>query len=143
MRAKWVSLLDQFQSYGEAVELKTGETVRLTTDETYKDRCSTYTIYVDFMYFADQVSKGDYVLLDNETIMLKVEIISSTTLTCKIERGGFLGSSKDVYVPNVSLDMPNYSDRDKEFINMAISNQVRVFVFYYFTFCIIDTKYGV
>ncbi|XP_022130740.2 pyruvate kinase-like [Pieris rapae] len=115
-------------SYGEAVELKTGDTVRLTTDETYKDRCSTYTIYVDFMYFADQVHKGDYVLLDNETIMLKVEVISATTLTCNIERGGFLGSCKDVFVPNVSFDMPNYSDRDKEYITIAISNQLDVIV---------------
>ncbi|CAK1546216.1 unnamed protein product [Leptosia nina] len=111
-------------SYGETVELRTGETVRLTTDETYKDRCSTYTIYVDFIHFADQMSKGDYVLLDNETIMLRVEFISATTLTCKIERGGDLGSFKDVFVPNVSFDMPNYSDRDKEYIAMAISNQL-------------------
>ncbi|XP_045494092.1 pyruvate kinase-like [Colias croceus] len=115
-------------SYGETVELKTGDTVRLTTDETYKDRCSVYTIYIDFMYFSDQVKKGDYVLLDNETIMLKVEMISATTLTCKIERGGLLGSYKDVFVPNVSLDMPNYTDKDKEYISMAISNQLDILI---------------
>lgn len=113
-----------FQSYGESVELKAGEVVRLTTDETYKERCSTYTVYVDFMYFAEQMNKGDYVLLDNETIMLKVEIISSSTLTCKIERGGFLGSFKDVFVPNVILNMPNFTEKDKNDIEMAIANQV-------------------
>lgn len=118
-----------FQSYGESVELKGGEVVRLTTDETYKERCSTYTVYVDFMYFADQLNKGDYVLLDNETIMLKVEIISSSTLTCKIERGGFLGSFKDVFVPNVILNMPNFTEKDKHDIEMAIVNQVLIYKF--------------
>ncbi|VVD01348.1 unnamed protein product [Leptidea sinapis] len=111
-------------TYGETVEIKTGETVRLTTDETYRERCSMTNIYIDFMYFADQMHKGDYVLLDNEAIMLKVEVISATTLTCKVERGGLLGSCKDVFVPNVVFDMPNYSQRDKEFIDMAIHHQL-------------------
>ena len=96
----------------------------MTTDETYKDRCSTYTVYVDFMYFADQVNKNDYILLDNERLMLRVEMISTTTLTCKIERGGLLGSYKDVFVPNVVLEMPNFTDKDKLDIEMAIQHQV-------------------
>ncbi|KAJ8733337.1 hypothetical protein PYW08_001635 [Mythimna loreyi] len=116
------------ETYGENVELKTGEVVRLTTDETYKDRCSTYTVYVDFMYFAEQVHKNDYILLDNETIMLKVDVISSTTLTCKIERGGFLGSYKDVFVPNVVLDMPNYTEKDKLDIEMGIQQQIDIMI---------------
>ncbi|XP_026496955.1 pyruvate kinase-like [Vanessa tameamea] len=115
-------------SYGDSVELIAGEVVRLTTDETYKDRCSTYTVYVDFMHFAEQMSKGNYVLLDNETIQLKVEMISSTTLTCKIERGGFLGSYKDVFVPNVTFDMPNYTETDKMYIEMAVRNQLDILI---------------
>ncbi|XP_047022637.1 pyruvate kinase-like [Helicoverpa zea] len=116
------------ETFGESVELKPGEVVRLTTDETYKERCSTYTVYVDFMSFAEQMNKGDFILLDNETIMLKVEMISSTTLTCKIERGGVLGSYKDVFVPNVILNMPNYTEKDKLDIEMAINNQVDVII---------------
>ncbi|CAH0407389.1 unnamed protein product [Chilo suppressalis] len=115
-------------SYGETVELKTGEVVRLTSDETYKDRCSTYTVYVDFMYFADQMNKGNLVLIDNESIMLKVEMISATTVTCKIERGGFLGSYNDVFVPNVTFTMPNFTERDKFDIEMAIKNQVDIVI---------------
>ncbi|XP_004922942.1 pyruvate kinase isoform X1 [Bombyx mori] len=115
-------------SYGETVELKTGDVIRLTTDETYKDRCSTYAIYVDFMYFADQITKGDLVLIDNETIMLKVEIISTSTVTCKIERGGMLGSYKDVFVPNVVFEMPNFSEKDKLDIDMLIHQQIDIIV---------------
>ncbi|KAG6441421.1 hypothetical protein O3G_MSEX001802 [Manduca sexta] len=115
-------------SYGEYVELKTGETIRLTTDETYKDRCSIYTVYVDFMYFADQMSKGNFVLLDNETLMLKVEMISATTLTCKIERGGYLGSYKDVFVPNVVFNMPNFSEKDKLDLEMLVHQQIDILV---------------
>lgn len=117
-------IINLLQTYGDSVELKTGDTVRLTTDETYKDRCSMYTVYVDFMYFADQMSKGDYILLDNEKIMLRVEMISATTLTCKTERGGLLGSSRDVFVPNVVFDMPNYSEKDKIDIEMLVHQQV-------------------
>lgn len=108
------------------MELKTGDVVRLTTDESYKDRCSTYTVYIDFMYFAEQMSKGNYVFLDNESIMLKVDVISSTTVTCKIERGGILGSYKDVFVPNVVFEMPNYTEKDKSFVEMAVHHQVSI-----------------
>ncbi|CAH2243261.1 pyruvate kinase-like isoform X2 [Pararge aegeria] len=115
-------------TYGDSVELIAGESVRLTTDETYKERCSTYTVYVDYMHFAEQISKGDYILIDNESLLLKVEIISSTTLTCVIERGGHLGSFKDVFVPNVTFDMPNYTDTDKVFIDMAVRHQLDILV---------------
>ncbi|CAB3239430.1 unnamed protein product [Arctia plantaginis] len=115
-------------SYGEEVELITGDTVRLTTDETYKDRCSTYTVYIDFMYLAEQLKKGDYILLDNEKISLKVDVISATTLTCNIERGGHLGSYKDVFIPNVALNMPDYSEKDVLDITMAIDNQVDIII---------------
>ncbi|XP_034829789.1 pyruvate kinase-like [Maniola hyperantus] len=114
--------------YGETVELVEGEAVRLTTDETYKDRCSTYAVYVDYMQFAEQIRKGDYILIDNETIALKVEMISLTTLTCLIERGGCLGSFKDVFVPNVTINMPNYTETDKIYINMAVQNQLDILV---------------
>lgn len=106
------------------MELKTGDTMRLTTDETYRERGSSSTIYIDFMYFADQMSKGNMVFLDNESIMLKVEMISSTTVTCKVERGGMLGSYKDVFVPGIVFNMPNYSEKDKLDIEMAIRHQV-------------------
>ncbi|XP_022825561.1 pyruvate kinase-like [Spodoptera litura] len=130
------------ETFGETVELKPGEVVRLTTDETYKDRCSTYTVYVDFMYFAEQMNKGDFVLLDNETIMLKVEMISTTTLTCRIERGGFLGSFKDVFVPNVVLNMPNYTEKDKLDIEMGIQNQIDIVIasFVSSASCIMELK---
>ncbi|XP_013138816.1 PREDICTED: pyruvate kinase-like isoform X2 [Papilio polytes] len=111
-------------TYVEPVELISGESVRLTTDETYKDRCSSSIVYIDFLHFAEQLKKGDIILLDNETIQLKVEVISTTTLTCKIERGGMLGSNKDVFVPNVVLKMPTYSEKDKIYIEMAVHHQV-------------------
>lgn len=76
------------------------------------------------MHFAEQLKKGDIILLDNEIIQLKVEVISTTTLTCKIERGGYLGSNKDVFVPNVLLKIPNFSEKDKAFIDMAVHHQV-------------------
>ncbi|KAL4706468.1 hypothetical protein ACJJTC_003040 [Scirpophaga incertulas] len=116
------------ESYGTHVELITGDVVRITTDETYKDRCSTYTIYVDFLNFPEQMKKEDTIFLDNETIMLKVEMISATTLTCKIIRGGILGSNKDVFVPNVVFDMPNYNEKDRVYVEMAIKSQVDIII---------------
>ncbi|XP_026322282.1 pyruvate kinase-like [Hyposmocoma kahamanoa] len=115
-------------SFGDFIELKTGETVRLTTDETYRERCSVYTVYVDFMYFAEQVKKNDTVLLDNEEILLKVEVVSANTITCKIERGGMLGSHKDVFVPNKVMQMPDFTDKDKSYIDMAIRYQVDLII---------------
>lgn len=100
--------------------------MRLTTDETYKDRCSHSTIYVDCMYLAEQMQIGNTVLLDNGTIMLKIEMISATTMTCKIERGGVLRSYKDVFVPNIVFDVQDSSDKDILDIEMALQEQVSI-----------------
>ncbi|GBP57118.1 Pyruvate kinase [Eumeta japonica] len=115
-------------TYGTHVDLKEGEVVRLTSDETYKDRCSPYTLYVDFGGFVQQMKRGDRVLLDNERIELRVEVISTTTMTCRIERGGLLGSQKDVFIPNVVFDMPNFTDNDRLDIEMAVRQQVDIIV---------------
>ncbi|KAJ2951984.1 hypothetical protein O0L34_g4247 [Tuta absoluta] len=116
------------EAFGDTVELKTGETCRLTTDDTYKEKCSMYTIYIDYLHFSEQMKKKYFILLDNEKILLQVEMISTTTVTCKIERGGKLGSYKDVYVPNVVFDMPNFSERDKLDIEMGIRQQVDIMI---------------
>ncbi|KAI5646601.1 pyruvate kinase, barrel domain-containing protein [Phthorimaea operculella] len=116
------------ETFGDTVELKTGESCRLTTDDTYREKCSMFTIYIDFLNFSDQLKKKNYILLDNEKILLQVEMISTTTVTCKIERGGKLGSYKDVYVPNVVFEMPNFSERDKLDIEMGIRHQVDIVI---------------
>ncbi|XP_041970534.1 pyruvate kinase-like [Aricia agestis] len=115
-------------TFGEKVELKAGENLRLTTDETYRERCSENIVYVDYMNLSEQVTKGTKVYLDNEKIMLLVDVVSKTTVTCKIVVGGHLGSNKDVFVSNTVLDMPNYSERDKELIEIAIRNQLDILI---------------
>ncbi|CAB3257829.1 unnamed protein product [Arctia plantaginis] len=116
------------ESLGDSVTLEEGYAVKLTTDETYHDRCSNSTIYVDYMYLAEQLHTGDTILLDNETIVLKVEMISATTLTCKIERGGILGSYKDVFVPNVVFAMQNLPEKDILDIEMALQEQIDIII---------------
>lgn len=113
------------QTYGDTVELKEGDTIRLTSDETYRDRGSASTLFIDFVNFGDQLTKGDVIMLDNETICLKVEVISSTTVTCRIQLGGILGSYKNVFIPNVIFNMPNFSEKDRLDIHMiAVHQQV-------------------
>ncbi|KAG7307746.1 hypothetical protein JYU34_006322 [Plutella xylostella] len=114
--------------YGDTVELKTGETVRLTSDETYKDRCSEHTIFADFINLGAFLHKGDTVLIDNETICLKVVVVSNTTITCSVEKGGLLGSNKDVFFPRVVFNIPNFTDKDKLDINMLLQHQVDILI---------------
>lgn len=97
----------------------------MTSDDTYKDRCSANTVFVDFVNFFDQLSKGQVIYIDKEKIKVKVEVVSMNTVTCKVELGGILGSYKDIYIPNVILNMPTYSERDKQDIAALVQYQVR------------------
>lgn len=106
------------------IELKKGESVKLTTNEQYRDKCNANFIYVDYENIIKVLQPEKKVYIDDGLISLLVKEISSDTITCEIQNGGMLGSKKGVNLPGIAVDLPNVSEKDKNDLKFGVEQEV-------------------
>lgn len=70
------------------------------------------------------VKVGDKILIDDGLIELHIEDLNETEIICTVVNGGELGQRKGVNVPNVSVNLPAITDKDKQDILFGIEQDV-------------------
>ncbi|GFY75469.1 pyruvate kinase PKM, partial [Trichonephila inaurata madagascariensis] len=113
-----------YESGISEVELMKGKTVKITTDEEYRNKCSAELIYLDYKNIVKVVKEGDRIYVDDGLISLLVKSIESDSLVCEIENGGMLGSSKGCNLPGIETDLPATSEKDKEDLLFGLKHEV-------------------
>ncbi|UYV60190.1 PKM [Cordylochernes scorpioides] len=106
------------------VELEKGKTVRVTTDDTYKEKGSAQVIHVDYKNITKVLSKGSKIYVDDGLISLAVLDIKGEDITCEVENGGLLGSKKGVNLPGAEVDLPAVSEKDKQDLIFGLEQEV-------------------
>ena len=96
---------------GGSVQLRTGQTFTLTTQDVVGDETTCSITYGEL---PQDVKAGDTILLDDGLVRLTVQETSSTAIRCLVENDGVMKDRKGVNVPNVRLSMPYMSQRDRE-----------------------------
>ena len=102
---------------GKKVTLVDGQTFTLTTKNIQGDKhgCS-----INYDGLADDVEPGNQILIDDGLIGLQVEEVQGTEIICKVLNGGELGERKGVNVPNVRVNLPGITDKDRQDIVFGV-----------------------
>ena len=104
-----------------SAQLVAGEEFTLTTEEVLGDAHRASITYKDL---PKDVAVGNTILFDDGLIELEVLATTETTITCRIKNSGTIKDRKGVNVPNVRLNMPYLSERDKSDLLFGISMDV-------------------
>jgi pyruvate kinase len=108
------------------VELKRGEKIRMTTEDSFKTSSTAVNLYVDYKNMAKVLKVGSKVFVDDGLIALIVEEIDEAhgSIICTVENGGMLGSRKGVNLPGTAVDLPAVSQKDVEDLRFGVQQNV-------------------
>lgn len=106
---------------GGKVLLKEGEEFTLTATEMEGNEKKVFQTYPQL---AKDVKPGDTILIDDGLIGLKVKEIQGKDIVCQVVNGGELGQRKGINVPNVSVNLPGITAKDKKDIIFGIEQGI-------------------
>ena len=107
---------------GEGLSYKKDQEIKIKGDP---DTPSTIDcINVNYSGFVNEIKPGSKILIDDGYIILSVIGKEDDYLRCKFETDAVIQSRKSVNVPNVEFGLPSLNDKDREFIQFAIEQDI-------------------
>ncbi len=104
------------------LQLRAGDRVEFTIgDARPKEKFSTS---VNYSGLAADVSIGDTMLVDNGVLHLKIVSTDSKRVIGETQTGGELGSRRHINLPGVRVNLPAFSDKDREDLDLALDLDV-------------------
>ncbi|MBW2039827.1 MAG: pyruvate kinase [Deltaproteobacteria bacterium] len=106
---------------GGVIYLESGATLTLTSKRT---KGTANKISVNYPGLAEDVRKGDTILLADGTLELKVMAVEPPEVRCLVIVGGELSSHKGVNMPSGELRARVLTDKDKEDLLFGVEEEV-------------------
>ena len=107
---------------GLPVELKDGQRVTITIDETVEGTPGLISTTYDPL--PRDASPGDTILLDDGNLELQVVGTTDTTVECRIVHGGLLKANKGMNLPGVKLSTPALTEKDRKDLAFGVAHGV-------------------
>ena len=103
---------------GKKVNLETGSSFALYAEPVLGDE---HGVSLTYPQLCREVKHGDVILIDDGELGLRVDKTDSGRIDCTVMNGGELGEQKGVNVPNVHVNLPDITDKDREDIVWGIA----------------------
>ena len=103
------------------VDVVEGQTFTLTTNDI---EGTNEMVSITYDELPQDVSVGNSILIDDGLIELKVESKTDTDIVCTVVNGGTIGSRKGINVPNVKVNLPGITNKDREDIIFGLENGI-------------------
>ena len=103
------------------VVLKEGEEFILTSKEI---KGNEKMVYQTYSQLAKDVKPGNTILIDDGLIGLEVKEIRGGDIVCTVRNGGELGQRKGINVPNVRVNLPGITKKDRDDIIFGIEQGI-------------------
>jgi len=106
---------------GTDVELVKGTCITVHTNDDWKEKCDAEHLHVDYKNITKVVKPGDHIFIDDGLIAVKVTAVDEGAGELKVDvvNSGKLGSKKGCNLPNVDVDLPALSEKDKSDLKFA------------------------
>jgi pyruvate kinase len=88
------------------------------------DQDSTGAIAIDYPHLATEAEPGMQVLLDDGMLELVVEKVDPPAVICRVCQGGLLKARKGVNLPDLSLQLPSMTAKDRADLAFGVSQGV-------------------
>ena len=109
------------------MDLKAGDSITVTTDPALKFECDEQNLYMDYTNLPKSVHVGGLIFVDDGMLGLKVlSIESDTAVKCEIMNNASLGSKKGCNLPEVDVDLPALSEKDKKDLAWGVSQNIDI-----------------
>ena len=91
-------------------DLAVGDTFRITTEDVVGTRDLVGTT---FKGLAGDVSRGDFLLIDDGKVRVQVESVDGPVVTTKVVVAGTVSNNKGINLPGVAVSVPALSEKDE------------------------------
>ena len=98
----------------------------MTVDESKNKSCDENLIYVDYTNMPNVIKPDNIIFIDDGLLSLTVQEINGKDILCEVNNSASLGSRKGVNLPNVSVDLPAMSEKDKKDLTFGVENDVEM-----------------
>ena len=106
---------------GKKVHLEDGQEFTLTTRQVEGDANVCYQTYENL---PQDLKPGNRVLIDDGLIEMTVQRVTDTDVICRVDNGGELGERKGINLPNVSINLPAITEKDRQDILFGIEQDI-------------------
>ncbi len=105
----------------DEVTLNAGQKFTITMDDVVGDETKCTVSYKELV---DDVNVNDRILIDDGLIELVVLSKDKKDILCEVKNTGIVKNKKGVNVPNVKINLPAITQKDKEDIIFGIKNDI-------------------